>query len=74
MNENILGIKFVPQLSFLDKLSENASMTDEQIIEKSSTGYGIDVVQVMDMMLTRNICKSSLDEFNDTLYKSSELK
>jgi len=71
MSENILGKLFPTQTNLMNHLSEYGMMTDEQIIERASQGYGIDAEQALTLFAERDFCKGAIDNI---ISKLSELK
>ena len=69
MNDFFLGNLFQTQTDLLNHLSEFGTMTDEQIIEKTSQGGLIDTEYTLTLFAERDFCKRVIDNIINELLK-----
>lgn len=69
MNDFFLGNLFPTQTDLLNHLSEFGTMTDEQIIKKTSQGGGIDAEYALTLFAERDFCKRVIDNIINELLK-----
>lgn len=57
MNINTI---FPTTLDLMNHLSDYGNLSDEDIFKRSSNGMGVDITQLFELMIERDICKSAI--------------
>ena len=65
--KNYLNYNIKIMNNFLEHLSEYANLSDEQIKERASTGYAIDIPEYFSILIERDLCKSVINNIIERL-------